>query len=194
MDQSEIAVQRKIGQQLLILSIIQHEEELAEKSGFSFVDKERLELWSAMDRDELDRFLQVCGTLDSYTIGTEAAQEYIKSDDFNQDDNAFLFIVSTIHQYGDLFVLHRNLKDNRDLESLAKYNYLRFNDLYEAYHVEPSLATAGEFAKIIRFYSCYFVRRVKAALSEGYDWDVVEKATRLTLSEDRFHELAADYS
>lgn len=194
MDKSEITVQRKIGQQLMMLSIIQHERERAERIGFSYVDKKRLELWSVMNRDDLDRFLQVCGTLDSYTIGTEAAQEYIKSDDFYQDDNVYIFILSTIHQYGDLFVLYRNLKDNQDLESLAKHNYLRFNDLYKAYHVDPSIATVEEFAKMIRFYIGYFVRRIKAALSEGYDWDVVKKATRLTLSESRFHELAVDYS
>ncbi len=192
LNKSEIAVQRKIGQQLLLLSIIQHEEERAQKCGFSFVDKERLALWSAMDREELDHFLQVCGTLDSYTVGVEAAQEYIKRDDFYQDDNVYLFVLSTIHRYGDFFVLRCNLKDNGDLKLHAKHNYHRFNSLYESFIIGQSMATAEEFKKMISFYICYYVKRIKDALSEGYDWDVVKKATQLDLSEERFHEIASD--
>lgn len=190
MNKSEITVQRRIGQQLLLLSIIQHEDEHTQKCGFSFVNKERLELWSVMDRDELEHFLQVCGTLDSYTVGIEAAQEYVKKDNFYRDDNVYLFVLSTIHRYGDFFVLHCDLNGN--LKSHARNNYLRFNSLYKSFPVGPSMATVDEFKKMISFYICYFVKRIKAALSEGYDWDVVIKATQLDLSEERFHEIASD--
>lgn len=193
MNKSEITVQRRIGQQLLLLSIIQHEDEHTQKCGFSFVNKERLELWSVMDRDELEHFLLVCGTLDSYTVGIEAAQEYIKKDDFYQDDNVFLFILSTIHRYGDFFVVHCNLKDNGDLKSYARHNYLRYNSLYGSFSVGPSMATVDEFKKMISFYIYYFVKRMKAALSEGYDWDVVKMATQLDLSEERFHKIVTNF-
>jgi len=46
---------------------------------------------------------------------------------------------------------------------------------------------------MISFYICYFVKKIKAALSEGYDWDVVIKATQLDLSEERFHEIVTNF-
>ncbi len=69
----EMDIQREIGKQLFLINILHYENDRARKGGYSFLSRDRLAAWASMTKEELDSFIDVCGSLDPYNMATEAA-------------------------------------------------------------------------------------------------------------------------
>ena len=171
MDRSDIEKQRKIGKMLLIVDIIHYENDRAVKSGFSFVDMDRMSGWTSLTTEELGNIRDACASLDRFNLSSSAAWAYEKD---ISSENAYYFLVSTYQRMGSIAVermitnrIHEYC-ETRELE-----NYKRYCDSHSEYPVDGRLSNPEEFEKIIRHYANHFTETVNEFVKMGFDWVII---------------------
>lgn len=192
MDKEDMAKQRNIGKQLLLINILQEENDRARKGGYSFLSMDRLALWAEMTNEELDQFVNVCATLDPYSMSSEAAKKfsYYGDEDIEKEKNAYCFVLSVYLRFGDFLIEDFDLdKLNKICGEVAGSNYQRYCEKYEEYPVDGAFGTPEMLARIMRFYLQHFVSSVKEVIGLGYDWDVIAKMARSDISKERFQQI-----
>lgn len=191
MKREEIEKQREIGKQLFLVNILHYENDHVRKGGFSFLSRDDLAAWASMSREELDRFIEVCGTLDPYNMVADAAKECCRKEPFKSEKNAYCFVLSTYYRMGDLFVATLDIDKYEDhCRKFSEYNYQTYSEKHEEYPVAESYSTPKILEKAMSFYIRYLVAIIKDAISEGYSWDVILSMTRADISEERYNSLA----
>lgn len=186
MDRTDVERQREIGKQLLLVDILHCEDDFAIKHEFMRISRRMVAEWVSMTEDEFGGFINRYSALGPYNLGDEAAKTCLKEEIFENEKNAYMFILSTYYKRGARFIEDLKKEDIKSYcEQTAEYNY----QIYEGFPVGSSLATAEVLETMIIYYIRYFVGIVTDAISEGYDWDVVARMTRRNISEERFHEL-----
>ena len=195
MDEEMIMRQREIGKQLLLVNILQHENDLIQKGGYSFVSKGNLVAWTSMTEEELESFVSFCSALDPFKRAAETAKKCSREELFSSEKEAYLFILSACYRLGDLFAGLLDLDRFVDYcEVYSKYNFQSYNEKYkEEYPVDEALATPEIFEEMMRSYIRCSLDDVDEALSEGYDWAVITKMTRDAISEKRYHDLVKEF-
>ena len=195
MMKEEINIQRKIGKQLFLVNILHYENDQARKGGYSFLSRESLAAWASLSKEDLDRFIDVCGALDPYKMATEAARECCKEEPFNSEKGAFYFVLSTYYRMGDLFASTLDIDKFEDYcKKNSEYNYQTYSEKHEQYPVAKSYSTPETFEKVMRFYIRYLVTLIKEVIAEGYSWDVIASMARTDISEERYNNLAKAFA
>ena len=191
---------RNIGKQLFLINILQKENDLVKEGGFSFLSGDQVASWAEMTNEELDQFVNVCATLDPFSMSPEAARRFSRygDEDIKKEKNAFCFVLSVYLRYGG-FLIEKVEPDklSRFCEDIAEPNYQRYCTKYEKYPVDITFGTSEMLGRITRFYLHHFVSSVKEVIGLGYDWDVIVKMAKADISKERFQlieELADAFS
>ncbi len=193
MTTQEIEKQREIGKLLLLVEIIHQENDRVANGGISFFSREKLANWSSMKEEEVEKLIDVCESLDTANLPTDAASN--KRKDYPAGSNAYAFILHTYMGYGD-FVL-RNLKSenlSKVCEVMTEVNYQSYIDRFKEYPVDETFSESKTFEKLIKYYANFMVNRIDGAIEMGYDWDVIQKMLRRELPYERFVYLKNEFS
>ena len=195
MKKEEISKQREIGKQLFLVNILHYENDRALKGGYSFLSRDNLAAWASMTKEELDRFIDVCGALDPYNMAAEAAKECCRKEPFKSEKDAYCFVLSTYYRMGDLFAATLDIdKFEEHCKKFSEYNYQTYSEKHEEYSVDESYSTPEIYEKVMSFYIRYLVAVIKEVISEGYAWDVISSMTRTDISEERYNSLATAFA
>ncbi len=195
MKKEEIEKQREIGKQLFLVNILHYENDRARKGGYSFLSRDNLAAWASMTKEELDRFIDVCGALDPYNMAAEAAKECCRKEPFKLEKDAYCFVLSTYYRMGDLFAATLDIdKFEEHCKKFSEYNYQTYSEKHEEYPVDESYSTPEIYEKVMSFYIRYLVAVIKEVISEGYAWDVISSMTRTDISEERYNNLATAFA
>ena len=187
----EMDIQREIGKQLFLINILHYENDRARKGGYSFLSRDRLAAWASMTKEELDSFIDVCGSLDPYNMATEAAMACCRKEPFKSEKNSYHFVLSTYYRMGDLFAATLAVdKFKEHCKKFSEDNYQTYSEKHKEYSVAESYSTPEIFEKVMSFYIRYLIAIIEEAISEGYAWDVISSMTRTDISEERYNSLA----
>lgn len=195
MKKEEIEKQREIGKQLLLVNILHYENDRARKGGYSFLSRDNLAAWASMTKEELDRFIDVCGALDPYNMAAEAAKECCRKEPFKSEKDAYCFVLSTYYRMGDFFAATLDIdKFEEHCKKFSEYNYQTYSEKHEEYSVDESYSTPEIYEKVMSFYIRYLVAVIKEVIGEGYAWDVISSMTRTDISEERYNSLVTAFA
>ena len=195
MKKEEIEKQREIGKQLFLVNILHYENDRALKGGYSFLSRDKLAAWASMTKEELDRFIDVCGALDPYNMAVEAAKECCRKEPFKSEEDAYCFVLSTYYRMGDFFAATLDIdKFEEHCKKFSEYNYQTYSEKHEEYPVDESYSTPEIYEKVMSFYIRYLVAVIKEVISEGYAWNVISSMTRTDISEERYNSLATAFA
>ena len=190
MDRIEIEKQREIGKQLLIVDIIHYENDHVAKGGVSFVSRDQMTGWTSMDEKELTKIGDTCARLDGFNLASSAAWKYCGGE---YEKNAYMFALSTYRRLGYVMVEVLDIEIFPDFfRKSARGNYEEYCKKHEDFPVGEEFADVTVFEQIMRHYLEFFVNSVVEAMDSNYDWDVIKRMLRSTISEERF-ELLRDY-
>ena len=192
MDREETARQRNIGKQMFLINILQIENDRVKEGGYSFLSRDQLASWAEMTNEEMDQFINVCATLDPFSMSSEAAKRLslYGDEDIKKEENAFCFVFSLYLQFGKFLIEDLEPdKLSRFYEVIAEPNYQRYCTKYEEYPVDSTFGTSEMLERITKFYLHHFVSSVKEAIGLGYDWDVIVKMARADISKERFQQI-----
>ena len=184
MDRSDIEKQRKIGKILLIIDIIHYENDRAAKSGFSFVDMDRMSGWTSMTTEELGNIRDACASLDRFNLSSSAAWAYEKD---ISSENAYYYLVSTYQRTGSIAVecmISGRIHEYCEMNSQENYN--KYCNTHSDYPVDEGFSDPEEFERIIRHYVCYFTETVNEVVKMGFDWDVIQRMLWFDLPKSLF--------
>lgn len=124
----EIEMQREIGKQLFLVSIIHYESDFVRKWGYSFLSRDKLVAWTSTAKEELDHFIDVCGALDPYNMAAEAAKECCRKEPFKSERDAYCFVLFTYYRMGDLFASTMNIDKFEDYcKKFSEHNYKSYS-------------------------------------------------------------------
>ena len=187
MDNTEIRRQREIGKQLLLISIIHHENDHAAKCGYSFVLRDQLAAWTSMRDEDLDRFLNTCACLDRFNLAADAAHDCMRKNKHCEEDHAYSFTLRTYLDYGQLLLLCITPEERSALyDIISKEGFRNYNQRHPNHKVSENLAEYEVIKSVMEYYLKRFILVVDAAIDQGYEWDVICAMLRFNLSQEIF--------
>ncbi len=187
MDKTEIERQRNIGKQMLLVDILHAENEKARNGAFCFVSKDTMSNWASMEKEEFDKFFEMCSWLSQYPLANDVARGCARREEYKCDINAYAFIRYSYLHLGGSVLVNQCLFPNA-IESLCEINaeehYKTYMKKYTDYPVQDKYSSVGVLSDILQFYLDSFIELANEALSRGYDWDVICRMRGLKLSQD----------
>ena len=195
MDISEdIKLQREIGKQLLLVSILKSEAERAKRIGITSIQKEDVEEWTSMSKDEVDDFCYTCQSLLKEEMAMMAAGEYRRTGIYIGEKDRFLYAYYTyVNLEPDFLKGYSEHLLDEYCKANAKANYESFAK-HKGYSLEKRIKPEYDFRKMLVVYLEYFISTVSEALSHGYDWDVVSQMIWCDLTFEDYKKLSEEYA
>lgn len=172
-NKEELIKQRKIGQQIMTIRIVQDESDKGLRGGISFLDRSEIAKWARISKEEMDYFVNDIAALDEFNICVDAALKYAS----NLPTDAYGFFLSTFRKHGYLYIksmLGKKKSYNPytdGIKDLASINARKIID--DGLHVDDETQSAERFGDALKFYFEFYISRILNVVSEGYDWDVV---------------------
>ena len=196
MDRAEIEKQREIGKQLMLVDIIHCENDSVKKGAFSFVSKDELAKWASMKKEELGRLVNACADLDPFNMACNVAHECANyNEEYKQDKNVYSFMLSSFLRQGEIILQDIGIDEiSAYCERKAKANYESYQKKMEEFPVDEKYSEGSTLEDIMTLYIRHFIKTVKEAVSQGYDWDVINRMLRFDISQERFQELEMHFA
>lgn len=160
------------------------------------VDQDDLIKWSAMNKKEIKKLIDVCAILNNNNLIRDASLYISYCDRYKERDRNRFFISYTLHEYGERFLKNTDLNSiNSFFKKHSSKNYKRYIGIGEKFaeggrcYNEEDMETSDVFENILGNYANYFIHNCKMALSLGFDWDVIREITGSEMNVDRFQKL-----
>ena len=196
MDRAEIEKQREIGKQLMLVDIIHYENDSVMKGSFSSVSKDELAKWASVEKEELGRLVNTCADLDPFNMACNVAHECASyNEEYKKDKNAYSFMLHSFLRHGEMILLViGHVEISAYCEGNAKANYESYQKKMEEFPVDEKYSKGSTLEGIMTLYIQHFIKTVKDAVSQGYDWDVINRMLRFDISQERFQELELHFA
>ena len=196
MDRAEIEKQREIGKQLMLVDIIHYENERVMKGAFFSVSKDELAKWASMEKEELGRLVNTCADLDPFNMACNVAHECAShNEEYKKDKNAYSFMLHSFRSHGEMILLLiGQVEISAYCEINAKENYESYKKKMEEFPVDEKYSKGSTLEGIMTLYILHFIKAVKDAVGQGYDWDVISRMLRFDISQERFQEIEMHFA
>ena len=181
--------QRTIGEQLLLVKILNFERERSKRIGMTFVSKDTVSKWTSMSIEKVNDFAVSCESLGRQSMALDAAVEYDSGRFTNGSGEAYSLLYRIYKRYDDDLLRYCCYK------SPVEY-YENFTEPGEVEsEMLKTLELECDYSKVLflDFYLQYFVSTVNAVRSRGYYWDVVAGMLWCDITEKEFEMLAERY-
>ena len=168
MERTEIERQRKIGQQIMLIRLINEEQEKQALGLYSWIKKSDIATWMDEDIDTVEAIVSDCMQLSRFNAVNSAAISYCRS----RRGIDIGYVVRVMYRYG---ILYTNLAlENKKLD----YEICRVSDLEEDYQgTDRSILSAEGFKDILDFYMENYINLARQISDKGYDDDVMDLMT-----------------
>ncbi len=179
LDGAEIEKQRKIGEQLFLARLLLYENEKARNGGWTSVSKDKIVSWGSITKEDLNKFIDVCGALDPQKMSFCATCDCLREKVVSPDNDSSLCYVGFLYlRFGQCVTLFHaiNVKDFCVKEAETFYNI--YCEKYNDNSLNKCFAEPETLYKLLNYYGQYIIKRISAALSEGYDWAIITTMTR----------------
>lgn len=178
--------QRGIGQEILVVRMLQEEKaKIERRGGFPILSIEKIVLWTGWSSEDVTRLKNMTGMLDPFEMSVRAARNYTKN---MPTADPYGYFLSVYELAGRDYVL-MTLQDRPvDLSAVAAANAEQVSE--HNITVDEEIQTESSISAALKFFFEYFMESVRQARREGYDWDVIKVMIRM---EDEQFDKIKDY-
>lgn len=166
--------ERKIGQQIMAVRMIQYENCKVSKGGVSFFRKEQLVNAMNVPKEEVDSLISLCKRLDSDEIRFRVTGSLYNS------ETEFGYIYEAIFCFGSLYIkaLINNGKMDFDFRKMENvfvkciYNERELLSDNDREHFKPL------FEKSLKHYAKTYIQEILAVYEEGIDCELIAEIVK----------------